>query len=267
MISIVNCMGYYVLIGRNKAFLLQQICHPFHLVSFAAFVILILLLFSFAVLVCICITWTKVYVTRINVNKHKITSLVLQLLFLLADMEVEIIHCFSCGSRQSKWRYYIKKYQCDECMSKPEFRTICKTNAMKKYRLTHEQIEMAVINKQLQVFVAKNPYSGNYPVQSRYKCPPMKLYYEVEVAKFASTVSIQSPDSVRLDQPDDANIVKTFDIDVETDHSDKTENTNNSEDTKDTKDTKDTEDDKDDKDDNMNAIENEESRTVDLLME
>ncbi len=84
--------------------------------------------------------------------------------------------CRNCGDTYARWRFWIKRHLCDACAALPEYRTICRTRAMKKYGLTLQQLIDAQDQGLLQVFYCPSPHAKK-DNRSQY----MKLYFVHEV--------------------------------------------------------------------------------------
>jgi hypothetical protein len=90
--------------------------------------------------------------------------------------EVRSKLCENCG-RPGCWRFWIRRYLCDQCKQLPQYRTICRSRAMAKYGLTFDEMLEGEREGILQVFKVPNPHD---------KKIPMRLYFETELQLYAT---------------------------------------------------------------------------------
>lgn len=93
------------------------------------------------------------------------------------DGRVERKCCNGECTGVGKWRLVTRDYLCEACRKCPEHKLICRSTAKKKFGLTYEQLHAAHKSNAIRMFSVTNPHNS--------KSPPMRLYYEREIADLA----------------------------------------------------------------------------------
>ena len=93
--------------------------------------------------------------------------------------------CAYCQCSDATWLFWLRKYLCGICRHLPEFRTICRSVAMKKFGLTFEQLIQAEADGSLQVMYTRNPKNTGANAGKDTKSRWMKLMYETDVRAHA----------------------------------------------------------------------------------
>ena len=83
------------------------------------------------------------------------------------------------------WLFWLKKHLCLTCRHLPEFKTICRSQAMKKFGLTFDQLIQAEADGSLQVMYTRNPRNTGVNAGKDQKSKWMKLMYETDVRAHA----------------------------------------------------------------------------------
>lgn len=91
--------------------------------------------------------------------------------------------CENCGN-DGAFRFWLKRYLCNTCKDLLKFRTICRTQAMREYGLTYDEIISGEQDNRLTVFHTPNPHVKLY--KDGKPTAYMHLYFLLEIQAYAA---------------------------------------------------------------------------------
>ena len=93
--------------------------------------------------------------------------------------------CEGCGRPTATWKFYCRKFLCDMCKGEVPFRTISRSEAMKTFKLTWQELVDAQRLDFLTVYTVPNPHARGLSRAHQRRVAPMRLYLFHQVEMFA----------------------------------------------------------------------------------
>jgi hypothetical protein len=92
--------------------------------------------------------------------------------------------CEGCLLPVGTWRFYIRRFLCEPCTKSEQFKTIARSEAMKRFNLTWQELFDAGRYGLIQCFKVPNPHARRATKAQRRFIAPMNLYLVGQVKIF-----------------------------------------------------------------------------------